>query len=251
MMIELEICCGDPSSVVAAKAGGARRVELCAGLAEGGVTPSAGPVLTAVGEGIEAINVLIRPRPGDFLYNAAEVAAMERDVRSAIASGATGVVIGALTPDGLVDTRVCSRLIKAARAVKSDVGVTFHRAFDLARDPMEALEDVIGLGCDCLLTSGMAPTAQEGADLLRSLVEAASGRVKIMAGGGVNPSNAREILSRSGVGALHSTARSTVESAMRYRREGVPMGLPGADEYSLRLTSAAVVAELRAIVSMF
>ncbi|MCM1070376.1 MAG: copper homeostasis protein CutC [[Clostridium] fimetarium] len=250
-MIELEICCGDPSSVVAAKAVGASRVELCAGLAEGGVTPSAGLVLAAAGEGIEAINVLIRPRPGDFLYNEAEVAAMERDVRSAIASGATGVVIGALTPDGLVDKRVCSRLIEVARAERGDVGVTFHRAFDLARDPMEALEEVIGLGCDCLLTSGMAPSAEQGIDLLRSLVEAASGRLKIMAGGGVNPANAREILSRSGVGALHSTARSTVESAMRYRREGVPMGLPGADEYSMRLTSAAVVAELRAIVSTF
>ncbi|MDE5954044.1 MAG: hypothetical protein K2G72_05110, partial [Duncaniella sp.] len=135
----LEVCCGDIASVHAAIAGGARRIELCSALSEGGVTPSAGLIARAVGSGIQTVHVLIRPRGGDFLYDEDEISIMETDIRQAVSAGAHGVVIGALTTDGAIDTTACRRLIKAAEGRS----VTFHRAFDLCRDPYKALEDII------------------------------------------------------------------------------------------------------------
>lgn len=246
---ELEICCGDIGSVHAAAEGGARRIELCGGLSEGGLTPSVALIKEAVRTGIQLVNVLIRPRPGDFLYSVSEARVMEDDVAAAIEAGAGGVVIGALTPDGDIDMRLCSRLVKRARTLSdSPVNITFHRAFDLARDAGGALDDIISLGCDCLLTSGMAATAEAGMAVLASLVVRSAGRVRIMAGGGVSPGNAARILAETGVGVIHATARSARASGMRFRREGVPMGAPGTDEYSLRTTDPAIVSRLADIV---
>ncbi|MDE5662589.1 MAG: copper homeostasis protein CutC [Muribaculaceae bacterium] len=244
-MVDLEICCGDMSSVSAALEGGASRIELCSGLAEGGLTPSAALIRAAVGSGIGRVNVLIRPRSGDFLYSEDELRIMEYDIRVAVASGATGIVIGALTPDGEVDMAACGRLIAAARENAARyVEVTFHRAFDLARDPLKSLEDVVALGCDCLLTSGMAASAERGVAELKRIVDHAAGRITVMAGSGVSPANAAAIIDATGVGAIHSTARSPRPSAMRFRREEVPMGVPGADEYAPLATSPDIVAAL-------
>ncbi len=165
--MQLEICCGDLASVLAAKKGGAQRIELCSGLSEGGLTPSIGLIKAAVATGIPNINVLIRPRPGDFLYSTEELSLMEDDIKTAISAGATGIVIGVLTPDGDIDMNACERLIKAARDEARSLGreslnITFHRAFDVSRDADKSLNDIILLGCDCLLTSGMAPTAEIG-----------------------------------------------------------------------------------------
>lgn len=246
---ELEICCSDVAALKAAFAGGARRIELCSGLTDGGVTPSAALIAAACDFGIDNVNVLIRPRPGDFLYTRLEVSIMEHDIRHAVAAGATGIVIGALTPQGDVDTSVCSRLISAARAENSRVSITFHRAFDVARDAAEALEAVIALGCDCLLTSGMSASAESGTDTLKHLVDSAAGRIAIMAGSGVTPDNAAAIFAATNVDAIHSTARLPRPSDMLFCRSGVPMGAPGQDEYLLKVTSANEVRRLVEIVN--
>lgn len=253
-MTKLEICCGDLGSVLAAKEGGATRIELCSGLSDGGITPSQGLIKAAVESGIPEVNVLIRPRPGDFLYTGHETALMEADIKAALALGANGVVIGALTADGDIDTGVCQRLVKTARLAAREAGcpslnITFHRAFDMSRDGLDSLEAIISLGCDCLLTSGMEANAAAGTDMLRRLVDVSRGRITIMAGAGVNTSNAAAIISGTGVGAIHSTARRPIASGMRYRRHSVSMGTPGADEYAMLTTDPTIVAHLRAIAN--
>jgi len=236
----LEICAGDIRSVMAAAEGGACRVELCSALGEGGVTPSAALIERACAvEGLR-VHVLIRPRPGDFVYDECEVCLMESDVRAAMAMGAYGVAVGALTPDGNVDMAVCERLVAAA----GSGSVTFHRAFDLCRDPEKALEDIVALGCDRILTSGLAPTAMAGCETLRRLVQQAAGRISILPGGGVNPDNAAELLRLTGACELHASAREVCESRMDFRRDGVYMGATGVDEYSMKFTSARIVAEI-------
>ncbi len=250
----IEICCGDLASVLAAKAGGAGRIELCSGLLEGGLTPSMGLIRAAVATGLPEINVLIRPRPGDFLYTPEELALMEADICEAIAAGATGVVIGVLTPDGDIDMEACRRLMDVAReagrkAGRDNVRLTFHRAFDVARDADKSLEDLIALGFDCVLTSGQAPSAVNGALMLSHLVRKAAGRISIMAGAGVTPANVRDLMEVTGVDRLHSTARKPIASRMKFRRPRVSMGAPGTDEYAPLSTSPDVVASLVAKTS--
>lgn len=236
----LEICAGDVGSVRAAAAGGAARVELCSALSEGGITPSAALIEYAVSMDKLRTHVLIRPRTGDFLYDADEVAVMERDIAMAVELGAHGVVIGALTPGGDVDMAVCRRLVSAARGRS----VTFHRAFDRCRDASSALEDIISLGCDRVLTSGQAPVALEGAETLRRLVDQAAGRICIMPGSGVSPHNAAEILRKSGATEIHASARRPVSSRMIYKNDKVYMGAADADENEILVTSADVVADI-------
>lgn len=247
-MSTLEVCCGDIAAVIAAKEGGAKRIELCSGLSEGGLTPSISLIRAAVATGIPEINVLIRPRPGDFLYSPLEIDVMEADIVEALKAGATGVVVGALCPDGKIDLETTRRLVKTARDTADKLGrnvnITFHRAFDVSVDPRHSLEAVVALGCDCLLTSGMAATAEQGISVISDLVRRAEGRILIMAGAGINTSNAGRILSDTGVHAIHSTARAPQPGAMEFRRQDVPMGAPGMDEYAPLTTSAKVVAEL-------
>lgn len=252
--MQLEICCGNLASVLAAKAGGARRIELCSGLSEGGVTPSAGLIEAAVASGIPEINVLIRPRSGDFLYSQEEINLMRKDIIHAVKAGATGVVIGALTADGNIDMDACRSLIDAAREAENAEGVTrkinitFHRAFDLSRNHLKSLEDVIELGCDTLLSSGMASSAVKGIPILKALADRAGSRITIMAGAGVNPANAADIIAATGVDAIHSTARKPVASKMKFRRPDVPMGAAGGDEYAPLSTSPDIVASLLKIL---
>lgn len=224
----LEVCAGSVESVAAARNGGAARVELCSALEIGGITPSVGLITEARHiEGI-ALNVLIRPRGGDFLYNESEVATMEQDIVAARQCGADGVVIGALTAEGDVDVQVCNRLIKAAEGMS----ITFHRAFDMCRNPFLALEDIISLGCHRILTSGQAASAYAGITLIKQLVEAAQGRISIMPGCGVNAANAIAILNSTGCYEIHASARTSVESRMQYRHNGVSMGSSDNDEYA-------------------
>lgn len=224
----LEVCAGSVESVAAARNGGAARVELCSALEIGGITPSVGLITEARHiEGI-ALNVLIRPRGGDFLYNESEVATMEQDIVAARQCGADGVVIGALTAEGDVDVQVCNRLIKAAEGMS----ITFHRAFDMCRNPFLALEDIISLGCHRILTSGQAASAYAGITLIKQLVEAAQGRISIMPGCGVNAANATAILNSTGCHEIHASARTSVESRMQYRHNGVSMGSSDNDEYA-------------------
>lgn len=238
----LEVCAGSYDSALAAARGGAARIELCSGLADGGVTPSAGLIRAARSIPGLKVNVLIRLREGDFLYDEAETALMAEDVRVCREAGCDGVVIGALTPDGDVDVKACRRMMAEA----GDMEVTFHRAFDLCRDPQSALEILIALGCRRVLTSGLAASAPEGVQTLAALVRQAAGRIIILAGGGVNSGNAAKLVADTGVTEVHASARAAIPSPMRFRRGGVSMGTPGADEYSRKITSAE---EVNAIVS--
>ena len=241
-MATLEICAGSVESAIAARNGGAGRIELCAALEIGGVTPSAGLIAEARKvEGI-TLNVIIRPRGGDFLYNEYETACMEQDIITCKKMGVNGIVIGALTANGDIDTTVCKRLIAAA----DGMSITFHRAFDMCRDPRKALEELIALGCNRVLTSGQATTAQAGIPLLKELVEQAAGRIIIMPGCGVSSANAATILQATGATEIHASARKSVGSGMLFRHSEVSMGTPGNDEYARKETD---VNEVRAIVN--
>ena len=241
-MAILEICAGSVASAIAARDGGAQRIELCAALEVGGVTPSAGLIAEARKvEGL-VLNVIIRPRGGDFLYDSHEIACMEEDIRTCRRIGVDGVVIGALTAEGDIDTATCKRLINAA----DGMSITFHRAFDMCRNPQKALEELIALGCHRVLKSGQAPTAEAGTALLGELVEQADGRIIIMPGCGVNSNNAARILQATGANEIHASARKSVGSRMIYRNSSVSMGNSDSDEYARKETD---VNEVRAIVN--
>ncbi|QEL54495.1 copper homeostasis protein CutC [Chromobacterium paludis] len=241
----LEICAGSLASCLAAQQGGAQRVELCDNLLEGGTTPSYGLLALARDSlGIE-VNALIRPRGGDFLYSALEFETMARDIELCRKLGVDGVVIGMLTEDGEIDGPGTRELAGLAGPMR----VTFHRAFDMARDPELALEAVIACGCHRLLSSGQAATALQGADLLSRLREQAGERLIVMPGAGVRAGNIAELARRSGCQEFHASARAAVASAMRYRRSGLSMGAPGMDEYMRMETSADEVRALRAALN--
>ena len=236
----LEVCAGSVQSVLAAREGGAARVELCSALEVGGITPSMGLIAEARKIREITLNVLIRPRGGDFLYNESEIRCMEQDIAIARQLGADGVVIGALTAQGNIDMECCRRLINAA----GDMSVTYHRAFDMCREPFAALEEIISLGCHRILTSGLAPTAMQGAPLIRQLVEAAAERIIIMPGCGVNVHNAATILDQTGAKEIHASARSLVNSKMEYRHEGVTMGNKENDEYAHMESDATLIRKI-------
>ena len=235
---KIEICANSVRSCIAARDGGADRVELCAGIPEGGTTPSAGMIRSARESVDIGLNVIIRPRGGDFLYTDQEVREMLYDIQVAKDLGADGLVFGALCPDGDIDMDVMSRLMSAAGSLP----VTFHRAFDHAADPFAALEKIIDLGCARILTSGQRATAEMGAGLLSMLVERAAQRIVIMPGCGVNASNIRHIATVSGAREFHFSARKPVESRMVYRNPAATMG-DGSDDYSVPVTSSDIVRE--------
>lgn len=214
-MALLEVAASSLTSALAAQAGGAGRVELCGQLADGGVTPSYGLVATARDRLRIPLYVLVRPRSGDFLYDEAEFELMQRDIEACVRLGCDGVVIGALDADAGVDLAGCRALVAAA----GGLGVTFHRAFDAARDPARALEDVIALGCERVLTSGGHRSALDGAAHIAALVQQAAGRVRIMAGAGIRPENVADVLARSRAHELHASARGLYRSTMRWRNE--------------------------------
>ena len=217
----IEICANSAWSCVEAEAGGASRVELCAGIPEGGTTPSYGEIKTAQALTSQIdINVIIRPRGGDFLYTEAEVQSMLLDIELCKQLGVHGVVFGCLTQEGDIDVPLMRRLIEAAKPLS----VTCHRAFDVCRDPFAALEQLIELGCDRILTSGQQSTAEKGIPLLKQLVEKAGDRIIIMPGCGVRENNIARIEAETGAKEFHTSARSVVYSQMAYRMEEVPMG---------------------------
>ena len=195
-------------------------MELCAGIPEGGTTPSYGMIRNARESISIALNVIIRPRGGDFLYSESEIKEMIYDIQVAKELGADGLVFGCLTPDGSVDMKAMKTLMDAA----GNTPVTFHRAFDHTCDPFKALEDIISLGCVRILTSGCKPTALEGADLLAQLVERAGERIIIMPGCGIRENNIAEIARLSGAREFHFSARESVESGMIFRNPEVTMG---------------------------
>ncbi len=245
-MKTLEICTGDPEGIQTAFEAGANRIELCSGLAEGGLTPSIAVIRFASELKKGSVNVLIRPRAGDFVYTPAEVKVMTDDIRSAMAAGASGIVAGALTPDGKVDVQACSAFIEAAG---DGADSTFHRAFDVTVDPYEALEIIIELGFKRILTSGQASSALEGAGLIAALRKQARGRIEIMAGAGVCPENAAEILRLTDADALHASARSLKNSAMKTAATDASMGSADAADGSRMATDYIKVNKLHNLIN--
>jgi copper homeostasis protein len=208
----LEICAFNLAAALAAQRVGADRIELCAGPEEGGVTPSPGLIRTAREKLRIPLYPIIRPREGDFLYSEEEFRVMLRDVEWCKEIGCDGVVIGMLLADGSVDQSRCARLVEKAYPM----GVTFHRAFDRAANPFQALEAVIGIGCERILTSGQRPVAMEGFQLIYELIREADERIVIMPGSGVRSGNVAELVSRTGAVEVHTSARVTQRSAMEF-----------------------------------
>lgn len=198
----LESCCTDVEQIRRAQEAGARRIELCEKLAVGGVTPSAELLKAAISVATVPVNVLVRPRGGDFVFSAAEADTMLRDIELCREAGAAAVVIGALDSRGDVDMPLMRRLCDAA----SGMSVTFHRAFDVCADPLAAFEDVLALGCDRLLTSGHESDAFKGRFFIAELVERAAGRIIVMPGCGVRRSNIARIAADTGAVEFHASS---------------------------------------------
>lgn len=209
----LEACVDSVESALNAQAGGADRVELCDNLLEGGTTPSAGLIASCCERLRIPVHVLIRPRGGDFVYSDVELDVMRRDIAVAREYGAAGVVIGVLLPDGSIDVARTRMLIAAARPL----AVTFHRAFDFTADPDQALDDLIALGIDRVLTSGQAPTAIEGTGILARLVRRAAGRIAIAAAGSLSEESIVLVVERTGTAEVHVRATALLESTVSYR----------------------------------
>ncbi len=234
----VEVCLDSPESALAAERGGADRVELCAALVEGGITPSAGAIRATRRAISIGLQVMIRPRGGDFCYSPAEVECMLEDLEVAKEAGADGVVFGALDPAGDVDVELTHRLIEAARPMS----VTFHRAFDMTRDPFAALRALIELGVDRLLTSGQEAGVMEGLELIADLVRRAGDDLVVMPGCGITPRNLSRVLAETKVREVHVVGVETAESPMRFRNPRCFMGTAlYTPEYSQQVTSAEKV----------
>jgi copper homeostasis protein len=243
--ITLEICAYSVEAAIAAQAGGADRVELCANPSGGGTTPSYGSIVVARQNLKIELHVLIRPRGGDFLYSPQEFAAMKEDVQLCRQSGVEGVVLGILLPNARVDKERCRELVRLA----SPMPVTFHRAFDMTADALQALEDVIETGCRRILTSGQANSALEGASLIAELVRRAGRRIIIMAGAGVNEENFAKLIESTGAEEFHTSARTVVASKMLFSNPNVSLGSSPEKEYELLTINQNRIKKMREIAN--
>lgn len=230
----IEVCANSVESALAAQAGGAARVELCSALVEGGITPSAAVIELARERLHIRLHVLIRPRGGDFCYDDTEFAVLKRDIAFCKRIGADGVVIGILQPDGRVDVERMRELIATARPMS----VTFHRAFDMTADASRALDDILALGAERLLTSGQRGSAIEGKELIADLVRRAGDRLIVMPGAGINEGNIRGLITATDAREYHLSGQKKVASRMIYRNPHVFMGVPGLPEYEIGGTDA-------------
>ncbi|XP_034537156.1 copper homeostasis protein cutC homolog isoform X2 [Notolabrus celidotus] len=228
----MEVCVDSVESAINAERGGAGRLELCTSLLEGGLTPSLG-LLQVVKQYVKIpVYVMIRPRGGDFLYSDQEVEVMRKDIELLKSHGADGLVLGALTEDGRVDSELCMEFL----------------AFDMVHDPAVALETLVSLGFQRVLTSGCDVSSLEGLPVIKRLIEQAKGRIAIMPGGGITERNLQRILEGSGAQEFHCSARSSKDSAMKFRNTCVTMGASfSAPEYGLKVADVCKVRTLNAI----
>ncbi|MCD9014769.1 copper homeostasis protein CutC [Fulvivirgaceae bacterium QH1ED-6-2] len=242
--MKIEIVAYNIDSALKAQEGGADRIELCDSPGDGGTTPSHGTIEVIRQHLNIDVFVMIRPRGGDFHYNSYEYHAMKRDIFQCQKLSVDGVVFGILNPDGTIDKKRCRELIEKARPLK----VTCHRAFDMTRDPFEALEDCIEVGFDRILTSGQQPKALQGADLIGELIKRAAGRIAIMPGSGVNEETVQDIVRKSGAREIHSAAVAYTASAMEYKNLAIAgMGSEEGSEFKLRTVDPQIVRNLRTL----
>lgn len=216
----LEICCFSVESALKAEQYGADRIELCDNYSEGGTTPSYGSVKLGLDKLNIPLNVIIRPRGGDFLYSTFEYEIMKEDVAQIKELGANGVVIGFLKPSGDIDLDKTKEIVELAHPME----VTFHRAFDMCRDPLPALEQLKDTGISRILTSGARQTVREGIDLLAELVQQAGNDISIMPGCGVNPHTLVELVEKTSAHEYHSASKMFIKSDMEYINKHVSMG---------------------------
>ncbi len=246
MSLLFEVCVDSVESAMAAEEGGARRVELCSDLIEGGLTPSHGTIRVTRERLRIGIMAMVRPRGGDFCYTDAEFTVMREDLVAARSLGVNGLVFGLLNPDGTVDRGRTAELIALARPLP----VTFHRAFDMTRDPFEALETLVALGVDRVLTSGQDPSVLEGLDLIVELVKRAAGRIVVMPGGGITERTIGRIVAACGASEFHFASLEPREGRMLHRNPRVFMGgTPRPPEYVQEVTRAESVAAVIAASS--
>ena len=249
----LEVCVDSTASALAAKRGGADRLELCADLIVGGTTPSLTLVRQVKTETGLPVRALLRPRFGDFCYDSYELAQMEQLAAELVEAGADGIVTGVLTPEGALDAGAMQPIYAAARRAAEKVGrpvaCTLHRAFDVCADPFAALETARSMGLCTILTSGQAASAPQGAAMLRQLAERAGKDLEILAGAGVSAQNIPVLAAQTGVRAFHLSGKQVLQSCMTFRREGVPMGLPGFSEFEVWQTSEEKVRAARKVLN--
>lgn len=240
--MKLEIVVYNIESAIKAQEGGADRIELCDNPGEGGTTPSFGTIEIVRGNVSLDVFVMIRPRGGDFCYTSWEFHCMKRDIWQCQRSSVDGVVFGILTPDGRIDKKRCKELIDKARPLK----VTCHRAFDMTRDPFEALEDCIEVGFDRILTSGQQPQVSQGVDLIAGLIRKANGRISIMPGAGVNEETVERVISVTKAKEIHFSATSSRPSMMEFKNEKIAgMGDDQGSEFVVRTVDPERVRKMR------
>lgn len=244
----LEVCVDSTASAIAAKRGGADRLELCADLIIGGTTPSLALLRQVKAETGLPVRALLRPRFGDFCYDHYELAQMEQTAAELVAAGADGIVTGILTPEGELDTDALRPILNAAVSAAQNAGkpvsLALHRAFDVCSDSFAALDTARRLGLSTILTSGQAANASSGAALLSQLVQQANG-IEILVGAGVSAANIPALVRQTGASSFHLSGKQVLNSRMAFRREGVPMGAPGFSEYELWQTSESNVRAAR------
>lgn len=237
----IEICLESVESVIAAEKGGADRVELCSDLFEGGLTPTIGTVKTALKKSNIKINAMIRPRGGDFCYSDEEFEVMKEDIKAFKETGINGIVFGILTPEGDVDIKRSKEIIELARPL----AVTFHRAFDMTRDPYKSLEELIELGVDRVLTSGQEATVPEGADLLEELVQIAGDRIIVMPGCGITERNFPKLRDKIKAKEYHIYLPYETTSKMKFHPGHIYMGgLLRQSEFTITHTSSSRVSDV-------
>ncbi len=242
----LEACVNSAISAVEAEHGGADRVELCENMADGGCTPGYGSILFARKQLKIDLFVMIRPRGADFLYSAGEFEIMKNDIRMVKKSGANGVVFGILNPSGAIDKTRMEILSELSRPMS----ITCHRAFDMTADPFQAMEDLINLGINRILTSGQRENALLGASLIKNLISKAKGRICIMPGGGIKEHNIKEVITTTGANEFHVYLPKSVHSQMTFTRPNINMGRTNSREYESTIIDTERIKRVKEIIKM-
>nr|WP_276576026.1 copper homeostasis protein CutC [Oceanirhabdus seepicola] len=243
--MKLEICTDSMASAIIAEKGGANRIELCSGLVIGGLTPSYSLIEMCKNNLNIDINVLIRPRAGDFLYDEYEIETMIKDIEVCRKLGVNGIVVGVLDKNGKIDTELMRRLIASACKME----ITFHRAIDMCDNLEAAIKELILLNVDRILTSGGEKNSMDGVKSIRRLVDISRGEIEVMAGGGIGAHNIKEIIKETGCHSIHMSAKECIQSDMIYRKKSVAMGIPGImSEYEIYRSNLEEIKKTLSIV---